>query len=335
MILVLLGAGLLQAKGVDGTIRGGKAKKLVDKAVPLLKEAGELRKQLRIAEDTESDAYEADLKRCIALFDKGTLLLVDALEIQYDVAVNNMLLRASRELAKSRAALFMLENRRAWRAREKEKAERGEEPPKSEPEPEPESQPRSEPPPPKPPRFEASRPPAVPLDVAPRVEGAVYALGEKEWLRQNKKGIDRLVKEYYGARRKGKLRFRCKLCAGKGKFRGGEACGDCAGSGRQINLFYFRKVYWNAFTPLFRELEGALPGLNEFLAHARAHPDALADEVKSFKLVSIEPHALWARVTVQLKTAAGKKTESMSVVSIGSAWYFFQPATDEELIAPP
>ena len=169
----------------------------------------------------------------------------------------------------------------------------------------------------------------------PKSRGAESTLSDDEWMRAERKRIEKRIKDYYGARRKGKLRVRCKLCAGKGKLRDGSDCDGCAGCGQQINLHYFRKVYWNGFTPIFRDAPGALDSLKKFLVFARTQPSSLGDEIASFKLVEIEPHSVWARARVRIKSDAGEREETMTLVSIGSAWYFFHPATDEELIWTP
>ena len=328
---------------LDGEIKSGKAFKLVAKAKPLLKQAFELRKKLLFHKEPQSDAYRDMVKKAISLYDKGSMLLVEALEIRYDSGVNAMLLRASRDLAKSRAALFQYRNRRRWLEEQKRKEEQAKtNPPKPEESKPEESKPEPpkreeivEQPPPPPPKFEAEKPPAVPSDVQPQSKAPEMAVTEDEWLRRERKGIEKRIKEYFGARRKGKLRTRCKLCAGKGAFRDGTKCDACAGCGQQINLFYFRKVYWNGFTPILRDAPGALDSLKKFLAYARAQPESLGEEVATFKILAIEPHLVWARARVRLKTASGEREQAMTLVSIGSAWYFFHPATDEELIWSP
>ena len=106
----------------------------------------------------------------------------------------------------------------------------------------------------------------------------------------------------------------------------------CQGAGRTINLYYFRKAYWNSFTPLLRDAEGALEALRAFLVHARANPDSLGPVVKAYKIGEIEPHNAWARVRVVVKTEAGESEQTMTLIRLGSAWFFFHPATDEELL---
>jgi len=334
--------GISLAEDLGGEITGGKAKKLVDKAKPLLAKAFEIRKKLLFHEDEQSDEYGALAKQCVALFDKGSMFLVDALEIRYDVGVNAMLLRASRDLAKSRAALFQFRNRRAWAERERLKKERektkgdSEAPKPDEPEPPKEKEPAPKPAPvrekPPAPTFAPQQPPAVPQNAEPKSKMLGEMIDPAAWARSQRKGIEKRLKDYYGARKKGKLCVRCVLCAGKGKYRDGTECETCHGCGQQINLYYFRKVYWNGFTPVFRAAPGAFDSLTKFLDHARKTPDSMGAEVKTMKVIDIDVHAVWCRARVKVKTKAGEHEDTMTLVSIGSAWYFFNPATDEELI---
>ena len=87
--------------------------------------------------------------------------------------------------------------------------------------------------------------------------------------------------------------------------------------------------------PIDLVVEGDATSLKKFLVFARTQPSSLGDEIASFKLVEIEPHSVWARARVRIKSDAGEREETMTLVSIGSAWYFFHPATDEELIWTP
>jgi len=326
------------AEDLDGKITGGKAKKLVDKGIPLLRKAKAKRDKLYEAEVHEGEEWEGELRKCVRLYDEGTLYLAQALEIRYDRAVNAMLVRAARELAKSQARLAWLEHRRRLKQREAEKARNPKPEPKPETKPEPNPPPRTEPEP-KPdhpitrPRFTPAKPPAEPTDAAPRQPDGLPEFTDERWLRREKKGIEACLKDYFGARRKGKLRNRCKLCAAKGKNRDGTVCDMCQGAGHTINLFYFRKAYWNAFTPLLRDADGAFEALEAFLDHARGDPKSLGPVVKTFKVAEIEPHGSWARARIVLKTDAGETEETMTLIRIGSSWFFFHPATDQELLS--
>jgi len=338
-LFLLLTTSIAVSEDLDGTITGGKARKLVQKGVPLLKQAYGMRQKLLAAEVQEGDAFESELRKCIRLYDEGTLLLAEALEIRYDRAVNAMLMRAARELAKSQAGLMWLQNRRRLKQREAEKARQPKPEPKPEPKPVPEvrEEPKKAPPPKSEhpvtrPRFAPAKPPAEPTDVAPRRADGLPEFTDKRWLRRERRGIDKLLKGYYGALRPGKIRHRCKLCAAKGKNRDGTMCVECRGSGSRINLHYFRKAYWNGFTPLFRDAEGAFDALKAFLEHARSEPASLGPAVKTFKVVAIEPHGAWARVRVALKTDVSETEQSLTLIRIGSGWFFFHPATDEDLL---
>ena len=54
--------------------------------------------------------------------------------------------------------------------------------------------------------------------------------------------------------------------------------------------------------------------------------------MKTIKVGDVEVNGVWARARVKVKTKAGEHEDTMTLVSIGSAWYFFNPSTDEELI---
>ena len=79
----------------------------------------------------------------------------------------------------------------------------------------------------------------------------------------------------------------------------------------------------------------ALDSLRKFLEHARGKPESLGEKIATFKVLDIEPQLDWARVRVRVKAESGERVERVTLVSIGSAWYFFCPATDEELIWTP
>ena len=342
LLVTALVAPVVQAEELDGEIKGGKAKKLVDKGLPLIREAKAMRTKLLLAEVQEGEAWEGEMRKCARLYDEGTLYLAQALEIRYDRAVNALLVRAARELAKTQARLAWLEHRRRYKEREAEKARNPQPEKKPDPKPEPKADTKSKPRPKEQPsreqpaatrpRFIPAKPPAVPTDATPLPREGLPDFTDDRWLRREKKGIEARLKDYYGARRRGKLTSRCKLCAAKGKNRDGTVCEMCRGAGQTINLYYFRKAYWNSFTPLFRDADGALDALKAYLEHARSDPKSLGPTVKAFKLAEIEPHNSWARVRVQVKTDAGESEQTMTLIRLGSAWFFFHPATDEELL---
>jgi hypothetical protein len=275
------------------------------------------------------------MRKCVRLYDEGTLHLAEALDIQYDRAVNALLMRAARDLAKCQAQLLWLDQRRRIQQRKEEQAKEPtpEAKPETRPEPVPEAKPAPEPVrPPTRPNFVPATPPALPTDAAPSQPADAPKFLDDGWLRREKKGIETCIKEYFDARRKGKLRNRCKLCAAKGTNRDGTVCEMCRGAGHTINLHYFRKAYWNGFTPIFRDSEGSLEALRAYLDHARTDPASLGPVVRAYKLTGIEPHGSWAHVTVALKTDAGESEERITLIRIGSTWFFFNPATDEDLL---
>ena len=58
----------------------------------------------------------------------------------------------------------------------------------------------------------------------------------------------------------------------------------------------------------------------------------MVDDVKSFKILSIDAHQYIAHATVKVKTTKGEREDKFTLVGIGSAWYFFVPESDAELV---
>lgn len=334
--LLLLAGAVAAGDPFEGSITGGKAKELVDRGAPLLKEAEEIFKRFYVLEEGTVEEREAAVKKAVELLDQGTALFQQALEIQEDKAINAQIVNAARKLAKLRAWLFHLEMAR--KAKDRPPPEPQAQPQPGEPEkgtPEPERKPEpppappkpaETPPPPAPPSFAAEGPPASPADVA--LPDAPYddAAGKKDLA-----AIQARIQDYYQSLRPEKLVFRHRVCQGKGKLGGGAACAECGGTGKAINLHHFRKVFWTTYTPLFRDREGAPGALAAFYERARKDPAALP-VVKACKVLDIDYHGVWARAKVQLSTAAGTEERAITLVGIGSTWFFYQPTTDRELI---
>lgn len=324
-ILLLAGA-LLAGDQLGGAITGGKAKELVDRGMPLLREADEIHKHSYVLEEGPEDERETALRKAADLFDEGTALLQDALEIQEDPAVNARIVNAARKLAKVRAWLFHREMARMVK-------KRGATPtapdtPAPAPEaPEPAARPPETPPPPAPPSFKAEAPPAAPVD-APMPD----APADESRVKRDTAAIHARIQDYYQARRPERLVYRHRVCQGKGKLGGGATCEECGGTGKAINLHHFRKVFWTTYTPLLRDAEGASGALAAFYERARRDPSALGPVVKACKIVAVETHGSWARARVQLSTDAGSEERALTLVGIGSTWFFYQPATDRELL---
>ncbi|HEX5137096.1 MAG TPA: hypothetical protein VFY93_09000 [Planctomycetota bacterium] len=317
--LLLLAGALFAGDPFGGSITGGKAKELVDRGMPMLKEAGEIYNHAYVLEEGTLDERESAARRAVALFDQGTALLQQALEIEEDGGVNAQIVNAARKLAKLRAWLFHLEMARKAK-------ERAQEPEKA-PEPKPEPKPAEAPPPPAPPSFPPDGPPASPADVA-LPEAPYDDTADKKDLA----AIHARIQDYYQSFRPEKLVFRHRVCQGKGKLGGGAPCEECGGTGKAINLHYFRKVFWTTYTPLFRDAQGASGALAAFYERARKDPDAVGAVVKACKVTGVDYHGVWARAKVQLSTAAGAEERAITLVGIGSTWFFYQPGTDRELI---
>jgi len=328
--ILLLAGTLLAGDPLGGSITGGKAKDLVDRGLPLLKEADEIFKSAYVLEEGTEEEREAAAKKGVDLFDRGISLLQEALEIQEDPGVNAQIVNAARKLAKLRAFLFHHEMAR--KARERPPPKPVEPPPEPAQEPaekpvEPAPKP-AEPPPPAPPSFAGEAPPASPADV--RIDAA--PADEETNAKKDVAAITARIQDYYQAQRPNKLLFRHRVCQGKGKLGGGAPCEECGGTGKAINLHYFRKVFWTVYTPLLRDAEGASGALAAFYERARKDPTALGPVVKASKVLEVEYHGAWARARVQLSTDEGSVERAITLVGVGSTWFFYDPSTDRELI---
>ena len=342
---LLLLAGLVRGQdSLEGKITGGKALKLVQKALPLLREGQAAMTNASRMPVDEGPEYEALLNECILKFDEGTLLLNEALDLQYDGGINAMLVNAAKKMAWARARLLRLENKRRFQNREPVRPSPEPEP-KPGPEPEPEPNPESKPEPdgearPNP----EAKPERVPVEARkfasqrPPAEPGLYDLNRaelpdtKEQQSRAKRAIQALLKAHYTARKPGKLLARCRLCGGKGTFKDGGSCEACAGSGSLINLHHFRKVFWTSYSPLLRDQAGALEALRSFYGHAREDPSVLGPEVKSFKLREVKYRGDWAEVVVDLNTSEGRQRHAITLIGIGSSWFFYCPDADRELL---
>jgi hypothetical protein len=309
---------------LDGTITGGKAKKLVDKAYALIKVADEAYRSW-VLEHITGDNLMPALKNMVAAYTEASDLLQEALDIQEDPGALAQQRKCCMRIAKLRAQIFY---RRPKPKRPPPTKPAGDAPepdakpaPDAKPEKVESAQPALERP-----TFTPGHPPATPADADLPVFRAPEGDADYEKLvKADRAGIARLFKEYYGARKANKLHFRHRLCRGKG-------CDECHGTGRQVNLYFFRKAFWNCFSPSLREADGARTALKAFHRNAHSDPAALGPVIKSFKVVSLDYHGYWARAKVLEGTKRGKREVVFALISAGGNWYFFTSATDRELI---
>jgi hypothetical protein len=328
-VLLALAAVAL-AGGVGGKITGGRAKKLVDKGLPLVKQADEIWNAW-ILDEIESKDLTSRLKKAIKLYDDGTALLHRAIEIQNDAGVNHRLNIAARRLQKMRFYVsFRLEKKHRPLPK----------PPPTKPGEEPAPQP-TDPvgPPPRPPReeleeetsqvvaFATGQPPAA-LSAADLPRFAEVPEVNKAHL----SAIKERIRDYFDAFRSNKILLRHRLCRGKGTFSNGAPCEECHGTGHEINLHYFRKAFWTSYAPTLRDADGALGALAVFYDRVQRDNAALGPVVTSFKVTEIDYQGYWAKAKVNAKTKAGPKEYVISLISIGSSWFFFNPATDGALL---
>ncbi|MHC4549473.1 MAG: hypothetical protein ACYTEZ_11930 [Planctomycetota bacterium] len=337
--ILLLSAAVLAQGGLGGKITGGKAKRLVDQGLPLIQKADEVWNAW-ILDGIGPGELKAALKRAIRLYDEGTALLQQAVEIQNDAGVNHRLNIAARRLQKMRFYVSFKLERPTRPARPPVAPPPEEGKPVRNPEPEP----PSEPPPPPPedlvsdepaPRvsFPQGDPPALPVDVdLPAFPGAQPTPDEEARAKRDRKAITQRVKDYLQAFKPKKLLARHRLCKGKGQFGPGAPCEECHGTGQQINLHYFRRAFWTSFTPALRDSEGALEALAVFFDRAQRDVSVLGPVVTSFKVREIDHQGVWAKARVAANTSAGKKDYAITLISIGSSWFLYHPATDRVLL---
>ena len=149
--------------------------------------------------------------------------------------------------------------------------------------------------------------------------------------KRDDKVIRDFLSDYYSNFKPNKLRYRHRLCGGRGTL-GTEFCAECGGSGTGINLHHFKKAFWTSYTPLLRNADGAFMALEAFYGHARGKPEVLGPTVKSFRVREIEYQGVWAKARVELNTDDGAVEQVVTLVSIGSQWFFYHPDTDRELL---
>ncbi len=327
--LLLLAAAAVAGEDVDGEIKGGKARKLVDEARGFIEQADAIFRPWFLDEISE-ETIEAEAARMADLYGRGCDRLSEALDLQYDGGVNHLLTVSVRRLQKVKMWLFGREQARRAPPKAVEPAPT---PPPPEEEP-PRELPDETPPPPSV-AFAEGEPPATPVDAAltaytPPAWDSDYA---RRKLR-DEAAIRQLLRDYCDARRPNNLLFKHVPCGGKGKAPDGGPCPECAGSGTQLNLHHFRRGYWTCFSPLLRDAPGALEAIRAFRARAQRDPAALGALVKAFEVGAIEHHDLWARVRLKEQTTAGKSERWVTVVPVGSKWYFYAAGADDEMLPP-
>jgi hypothetical protein len=329
-VLLAMAAVALAGGGVGGKITGGRAKKLVDKGLPLVKQADEIWNAW-ILDEIDSKDLLSKLKQAIELYDKGTALLHQAIEIQNDAGVNHRLNIAARRLQKMRFYVsFRLQKRRRPLPK----------PPPTKPGEKP-APPPVEPggPPPRPPREELEDETSPPVSFATGQPPAALSAADlprfaevPEVNKAHLSAIKERIRDYFDAFRSNKILRRHRLCRGKGTFSNGAPCEECHGTGNEINLHYFRKAFWTSYAPTLRDAEGALGALAVFYDRVQRDNTALGPVVTSFKVTEVDYQGYWAKAKVDANTKAGKKEYSISLISIGSSWFFFNPATDGALL---
>ena len=90
LAFLCVSAAIAGADGLDGTIKGGKAKKLVQKADGLYRKGDEIFKRWWKEEVPDSE-IDATLKRGVKILDEAAQLYAAALDIKFDSGVNSRL----------------------------------------------------------------------------------------------------------------------------------------------------------------------------------------------------------------------------------------------------
>ena len=315
----------------DEGIKNAKARRLVGQAIPLMRKADEVYKAW-ILEKIPKESLKEQLQKAIAWYDAGAAKLQAALDIEEHGGVIHRLSVAARRMQKMR---FEVEFRLKPPTRPKPRPPSGTPPTPRPEDPAPNPAPKPVAPKPKPVEEEETRgsltfddagPPAAPVSVD--LAGATDVADEKGATKR----IAATLKAHFQARRQNKLLVRHKLCRGKGTYPDGTTCEECCATGTLVNEYHFRKVFWNSYSPLLRDAEGAKAALDKFYERAKRKPNLLGAPVKSFKVAQVAYRGYWAKATVAVKTDAGTSEAVITLIGIGSQWFFFHPEADAALL---
>ncbi len=343
----VLCAGLVSA---GGGLKSRKAQKLVAQAMPMIKRGTTVYKDWildRIPREKQLDA----LSEAVKIMDDGCALLQKALDIEEHGGVIHQLSVAARYMQKMRFQIEFRLKPRLKKPAPPDKEKPAETPDKNKPDngtPEPAPKPDPQPGPKRPTNesperdpvdraeetngtlaFENGMPPASPVD---RDLGIATGLDHEKYAR---KQIEAALRAHFQSRRPNKLHARHKLCRGKGSYPDGTACDECCATGHLINEYHFRKVYWNSYSPLLRDADGAKDALARFFERARRKPDLLGAPIRSFKVTDIAFFGHWAKAKLELNTTAGKKESTITLIGLGRSWFFYHPEADRSLLPAP
>ena len=169
--LLLLAAAVFGGNALDGRITSGKARKYVDEARPLAKEADRIYRAWRLDEIPDAGLDES-FRKIVTLYEKASDLLQKALDIQEDPGLVGLLRILCRRLVRVRAQLFYRRPKPKPKPRPKPPTDApapdkpAPEPPK--PDPKPDRRPRKPAPEPEiaAPEFEAGKPPGQPVAIS-------------------------------------------------------------------------------------------------------------------------------------------------------------------------
>ena len=120
--LVFLSAAIVGADGLDGTIKGGKAKKLVQKADGLFRKGDEIFRRWWKKEVPEEE-IDALLKKGVKILDDAAKLYAEALDIKFDSGVNSRLRIVATRMQRMQFSLMWRDQKRKREQKEKEARE--------------------------------------------------------------------------------------------------------------------------------------------------------------------------------------------------------------------
>ncbi|MHC4473607.1 MAG: hypothetical protein ACYS99_21915 [Planctomycetota bacterium] len=133
-----------------------------------------------------------------------------------------------------------------------------------------------------------------------------------------------------------KLVFKCQRCHGSGKERVHSArrtriitCRSCAGTKLCVKAEYYRRVFWDYYSPRYKNEPGRQAYLEEDFKKARKKPLGL-DVISGWKKGKIEVHGNHASVTFTEKRGKTHVERTMEWVEAGGKWWIAHEKFDKD-----
>jgi len=342
---------LLAAAGSLAQERDKKAVRLAAKGAKLAAEAKPIWKAFV---DDPSALTMADLTTVIDAYESAIDRFHESLEIEEHSGINGQILSLARRLAKLRFEEMTREARARQAAREQRQEKEESKKPDPKPEPEEPQEKRGEPE--EPGESEDADEPDPPDDgeqesEEPRRFVLPELIEPPDVARRNTQRLRNfLMHEYFANRKFAKLVVRCSRCNGGGKVRTGrldkyrrpitKTCPGCNGSGALLKEEAARKGFWLVMSPLYRSDPDQAAFFAAQLEGWRADPRTIPEFLKSFRILSIDNHGLWATAVYSEKgyTPGNKRTFHRKVkrmfVRLGRRWYVFDEEADAGIFEP-